>query len=167
MWNTQKQSNRENPSMHCSDWLLLPHHAWYDMCLPVSATHHVTVPSRFRCLGSRHPNPQTGYSTLTPARCCVIYAQPLLIDNSCESAHPSKCAALWIFIWLKFFEDKRAPVLPHAKCNAPWHCVCMYPFVLLLVSNPAAQHTSWRVDRPVYQPRVDVCVTVCLAALCD
>lgn len=71
------------------------------------------------------------------------------------------------YLTLKFLEDERAPVLPHARCNvAPWHCVCVYPFVLLLVSNPAAQHTSWIVDRPVYQPRVDVCVWLCALRPC-
>ncbi len=120
--------------MHCSDWLLLPHHALYDMCLPVSATHHVTVPSRFRCLGSRHPNPQTGYSTLTPPRCCVIYAQPLLIDNSCESAHPSKCTALWIFLFdsqiFWGWKGSRPPSCP-LQCSVT---LCMYVSICVVAS---------------------------------
>lgn len=108
--------------------------------------HHVAVPSRLRCLGSRHPNPQTSYSTLSLAHCCVIYTQPLPTDNSCKIRSPFQirnsavtdcveivelkffvtCSCLWdelesCFIFL--FNDS-------LKCQggadfAPWDCVCV------------------------------------------
>lgn len=101
-------SNRENSSRHFSVRPLLQKENFAASCLVTIVsvflwTHHVTVPCRLRCLGSRHPNPQTGYSTLTLAHCCVIYTQPLVTGNSCKSDHPSKCAALQLQIVLKLY----------------------------------------------------------------
>ncbi len=127
--------------MHCSDWLLLLHRAWYNTVSVFLWTHHVTVPSRFRCLGSRHPNPQTGYSTLTPAHCCVIYAQPLLIDNSCESDHPSKCAALWIFLFdSQVFRGWKAPPSCPLQCHSMTLYMCVSICVVASLKSSSSAH---------------------------
>lgn len=127
--------------MHCSDWLLLLHRAWYNTVSVFLWTHHVTMPSRFRCLGSRHPNPQTGYSTLTPAHCCVIYAQPLLIDNSCESDHPSKCAALWIFLFdSQVFRGWKGPPSCPLQCHSMTLYMCVSICVVASLKSSSSAH---------------------------
>jgi len=58
--------------------------------------HHATVPSRLCCLGSRHPNPQTSYTTLSLSHCCVISTQPLpIVKIRSPFQIPSSAVKCW------------------------------------------------------------------------